>query len=132
MDGESHNAIEEAVEKELRFLRNGEGHSFYHGGLKRNVKVYVEVFASLQDQPERRKANYIMLGRSTYTAQFGLSMDFAAVASGITACKNCWGNNYCHIKKQEYLVLVMSVLAGILMHVVVYLTSIHQVAIQPN
>ena len=89
MDGESHNAIEEAFEKELRFLRNGEGHSFYHGGLKRNVKVYVELFASLQDQPERRKANYIMLGRSTYTAQFGLSMDFAAVASRIPACKNC-------------------------------------------
>ena len=86
-----------------------------------------------KDQPERRKANYIMLGRSTYTAQFGLSMDFAAVASRIPfLLARMAYNNYCHMKKQEYLVLVMSVLARILMHVVVCLTSIHQVAIQPN
>ena len=30
-----------------------------------------------------------MLGGSRYTAQWGLALDFAAVAVGIPACKNC-------------------------------------------
>ena len=47
------------------------------------------MFASLQDQPERRKANYIMLGKSTYTAQWGLALDFPAVAMGLPACRIC-------------------------------------------
>jgi len=62
---------------------------FYHGGIQKNVRVHLELLASLQDQPERRKANYIMLGRSSYTAQWGLALDFAAVASGIPCCKHC-------------------------------------------
>lgn len=92
MDGESHEEVEELFAQELWSLREGEKNLFYHGGLKRNVRVYVELLASLQDQPERRKANYIMLGRSTYTAQWGHLLDFAAVASGIPGCKDCRKN----------------------------------------
>lgn len=92
MDGESHEEVEELFAQELWSLKNGEKNVFYHGGLKRNVRVYVELLASLQDQPERRKANYIMLGRSTYTAQWGLLLDFAAVASRIPGCKRCSNN----------------------------------------
>ena len=33
-----------------------------------------------------------MLGRSTYTAQWGHLLDFAAVASGIPGCKDCRKN----------------------------------------
>lgn len=62
---------------------------FYYGGIQKNVRVHLELLASLQDQPERRKANYIMLGRSSYTAQWGLALDFTAVASGIPCCKHC-------------------------------------------
>jgi hypothetical protein len=51
------------------------------------------LFASLQDQPERRKATYIMLGRSSYTAQWGLALDFAAATSGIPCCKLCTEKN---------------------------------------
>ena len=89
MDGQSHEEVEAAFSKELKLLGSGANNNFYHGGLKRNVRVHLELFASLQDQPEQRKANYIMLGRSTYTAQWGLALDFPAVAVGIPACKNC-------------------------------------------
>ncbi len=43
---------------------DGKNVSFYHGRLKRNITVYLELLVSLQDQPERISANYIMLGGS--------------------------------------------------------------------
>jgi len=88
-DDGNHEEVERAFAKELLSLGSGGNNDFYHGGLKRNVRVHLEMFASLQDQPERRKANYIMLGKSTYTAQWGLALDFSAVAMGIPACRVC-------------------------------------------
>jgi len=88
-DGESHEEIEEKFAEELLSFSTGECLKFYHGGLKCNVDVYLELFVSLQDQPERRSANYIMLGTSRYTARWGMASDFIAVASGIPACNDC-------------------------------------------
>ena len=51
--------------------------------------VYAELFASLQDQPERRSANYIMLGGGWYTARWGCAADFASFASGVASCAEC-------------------------------------------
>jgi len=62
---------------------------FYHGGMKKDVFVHLELFVSLMDQPERRSANYIMLGTSTFSARWGHAGDFASVASGIPACTTC-------------------------------------------
>lgn len=89
-DGDSHEEVEDRFAKELLSFSSGECMTFYHGGLKRDVNVYLELFVSLQDQPERRSANYIMLGTSRYTARWGLALDFVAVASGIPACGNCF------------------------------------------
>ncbi len=61
--------------------------SFYHVRLKRNITVYLELLVSLQDQSERRSANYIMLGSSRYTARWGVALELAAVASNIPSCK---------------------------------------------
>jgi hypothetical protein len=83
LDKQSHESVEKKVTEELLSFQNGNTIDFYHGGIQKNVRVHLELFASLQDQPERRKANDIMLGRSSYTAQWGLALDFAAVASGI-------------------------------------------------
>jgi len=87
--GSSHEAIEQRLAEELLDLSLG-GNQFYHGGLKKNVKVHLELFVSLQDQPERRSANYIMLGSSTYTARWGYAVDFHAIASGVPPCPACW------------------------------------------
>ena len=54
------------------------------------INVHGEIFVSLQDQPERRSANYIMLGNGRYTARFGMAIDLCAVAAGIPACSKCF------------------------------------------
>jgi hypothetical protein len=76
--------------EELNMFKNGMNVSFYHGRLQRNITVYLELLVSLQDQPERRSANYIMLGGSRYTARCGVVLDLAAVASNIPSCKKCF------------------------------------------
>ncbi len=47
---------------------------------------------SLQDQPERRSSNSVMLGGSTYTACWGVSTNINAVASHVSACANCFSS----------------------------------------
>jgi hypothetical protein len=46
-------------------------------------------FASLQDQPERRKSNYIMLGGSKFTARWGYSLDINQLRQYIPPCSEC-------------------------------------------
>ena len=66
----------------MRDLSCGVNNWFYSKLVKANIQVHVEMFVSLQDQLERRSANYVMLGGSHFTAQWGHAIDFAAVASG--------------------------------------------------
>ncbi len=66
-DNVCHECIEKVFSLELAKFRSGESITFYHGALKRNAIVYLELLVSLQDQPERRSADSIMLGVSTYT-----------------------------------------------------------------
>ncbi len=66
----SHECIEKEFSMELKKFQSGESVTFYYGLLKRNVTVSLELLVSLQDQPERRSANSIMLGGSMYTARW--------------------------------------------------------------
>jgi hypothetical protein len=92
MEVENHEEVEKQFAMELQKLRSGALIDFYHGGVKKMVRVYFDLFCSLQDQPERRSANYVMLGGSKYTARWGMAGDFAAVASGIPSCSVCLSN----------------------------------------
>ncbi len=77
--GISHEEVEKAFAMELYNLRSGtEKNYFYYAKTKSNIPVYLELFASLQDQPERRSCNYIMLENSTYSARWGYAIDLAA------------------------------------------------------
>jgi hypothetical protein len=87
-ESENHACIEEKFMEELEMFKHGTNVSFYHGRLQRNVIVYLELLVSLQDQPERRSANYVMLGGSRYTARWGVAIDLAAVASNIPSPRN--------------------------------------------
>jgi hypothetical protein len=71
-DNVSHECIEKEFSMELKKFQSGESVTFYYGLLKRNVTVSLELLVSLQDQPERRSANSIMLGGSMYTARWGV------------------------------------------------------------
>ena len=87
----NHNNVEKLFANELKDLRAGRSscNQFYDFQQKRLVNVYAELFVSLGDQPERRGANYVMLGNSQFSARWGLAMDLAAVASGIPTCASC-------------------------------------------
>ena len=89
LDGDSHDKVEEKFAAELKEFSTGTKVTFYHGGIKKDIIVYLELFASLQDQPERRKANYIMLGGSKYTPRWGYSLDFPVVSKFVPACNAC-------------------------------------------
>jgi hypothetical protein len=80
--------IEHNFAAEFKKFSSGESLSFYCGNVKGTV--------SLQDQPERRSANYIMLGRSNYTVRWVHALDFAAVASEVPACSRCKANLLLH------------------------------------
>jgi hypothetical protein len=91
--GISHEEVEKAFTMELYNLRSGTEKNYFYGAnanTKTNIPVYLELFASLQDQPERRSCNNIMLGNSTYSARWGYAIDLAAVSSGVPCSRECF------------------------------------------
>jgi hypothetical protein len=85
-----HEEVEQLFAQELLQFRCGKEIVIYHGKMKKNVKVYLDLLCSLQDQPERRSCNYIAMGNSRYTAKWGVSIDYGQVYKSIPACQNCW------------------------------------------
>jgi hypothetical protein len=86
-ESDNHECIESKFRLQLNDFRTGKNVVFYHGRLKKNITVYLELLVSMQDQPERRAASYIKLGNSTYTAHWGVSLNTQEVASNIPSCK---------------------------------------------
>jgi len=68
-DTDSHEAVEKLFASELKEFCNGKNITFYSGKQRCNMVVYLNIFATLQDQPERCKSNYLMLGGSQFHLQ---------------------------------------------------------------
>lgn len=81
--------IEKRFKEDLESLKEMSGKKFYHGGMKKMVSVHVELIVSIQDQPERRGVNQLMLGMSRYTPRWGYSLDFKQVADLLPSCDRC-------------------------------------------
>ncbi len=89
--GISHEEVELYFSEELLSFRSGQASNlFYSHHLKSSIPAYLELFTTLQDQPEHRSCNNIMLGNSTYTARWGYAIDIAAVCSGVPCCCDCF------------------------------------------
>lgn len=88
--------IEHNFAAEFKRFSSGESLSFYCGNVKGTVQVHLVMFVSLQDQPECRSANYIMLGRSNYTVRWVHALDITAVASEVPACSRRKANLLLH------------------------------------
>ena len=86
----SHHVVEQRFAQETLELASGHNNMFYCSSLKKTIAVYVEMMVSLQDQPERRSANCIMLGSGQYTARWGYSANLSAISSWLPACKDCF------------------------------------------
>ncbi len=86
--GLSHEAVELKFAEDLQKLRSGTC-SMYCKSAGEVVTVYLELLLSLQDQPERRGANYLMLGSGKYSARWGYSGNLTNVVSNIPTCTEC-------------------------------------------
>ena len=86
----SHESVEERFASEVIELSSGDNNWFYCESLKKSVRVHVEMMASLQDQPERRQANCIMLGSGRYCARWGYTANFTKIASALISCQDCY------------------------------------------
>ena len=54
------------------------------------ITVYVEVFATLQDSPERRKHNCLNSYNGKFNARFRYICDLRFTSSKVKACKKCF------------------------------------------
>jgi hypothetical protein len=56
---------------------------------KVHPEMYLELVASLQDQPECRASNCLMLGSGRYSARWGYSADISSLLAKISSCNSC-------------------------------------------
>jgi len=87
--GECHDQIEHEFSSELESLCSIQSKYFFEGS-KSMVPVYAELSLSLQDQPERRSANYLLGGNSTMHGRWGYSADIVALSTVLPPCERCW------------------------------------------
>jgi hypothetical protein len=62
----------------------------YNGSKKKKEAVSVHLLAVIQDQPERRGNNGLMLGTSTYHPRWGYCMDFYENKEKLCPCNDCF------------------------------------------
>ena len=74
----NHEPVVKKFEEDLDLLRRGDL-QFYIGAAKSKAKVQFEMFAAIQDQPERRDFNCMRGGNGTHSARFGVSADHATL-----------------------------------------------------
>ena len=86
----SHRKIENLFAAEMLELSSGENNWFYSRSLKKSVRVHIQMMSSLQDQPERRQANCIMLGSGLYSARWGYAANFVEIAPALVSCQDCF------------------------------------------
>lgn len=100
----SHDLVEKKHQEDLRDLRNG-SRLFYIGSRRMCVSVQPAPFAILQDQPEKRSANKLMLGNSQFHTRWGWSADHSALyaASKLQPCTVCVTNLSGMIERREFL-----------------------------
>lgn len=85
----NHDAIEQRIINDLDLLKSGTLPPFYVGPMKKSVHMHFELMATLQDQPERRSANHLMAGNSTYAARWGVTADHKFLHDVLKACNRC-------------------------------------------
>lgn len=87
--GDSHEEVEKKIALAIAELNSQNFLSFYLGAAKKQVKIYFEIIATLQDQPERRGANYLMGGNGTYCARWGVSANLLRLYPRLKSCQAC-------------------------------------------
>ena len=87
--GDDHGPVIRRLEEEMDQLRKGSCAPFYVGKKQQTLKIGFEIFATLQDQPERRGFNSLRLGNGKYSARSGVSANHGELYPHLKACKQC-------------------------------------------
>ena len=88
-EASNHEPVENRFKEELQ--KFDDGVFVYHAATDRLVKVFIILFASLQDSPERRERNYISRGsaKGSYVVRDGYAGDYQQVYDVLISCPNC-------------------------------------------
>lgn len=86
-----HGPIVLNLERDLNILRLGKAKPFYIGKRQQTARIKFEMFAAVQDQPERRDFNSMRAGNGTHSARFGVSADHISIYNHgkLASCTNC-------------------------------------------
>ena len=87
--GDSHDSVERKINQDLMRLRDGSVGPFYDGKARKQLYLFFDVFANLQDQPERRNSNYLTAGNGTYSARWGVSANHGELYNVLRCCSAC-------------------------------------------
>ena len=89
--GEGHSEIEMHFQKELKALSN-EGKMFYHGGIKRIIKVKIRKLLLCVDRPERTSILQVGDHNGTFSTFWGHSckVDGYCKENHLPSCKEYW------------------------------------------
>jgi hypothetical protein len=68
----------------------------YHGVLKKEVEVFVQLYAILQDRPERSLSTRILSGNSILTARWGHTGQLSSAYNSLPACEICFRERLLH------------------------------------
>jgi len=74
----------------MRFMSSDILTPFYVGSKKSFIHLHAELFSVLQDQPERRSANFLRGGGSNYVGRWGVSANSHSLYPVLIACHNCY------------------------------------------
>jgi hypothetical protein len=92
--------VEYRIAEDLKVLAcTGESSSpltVYHGVLKKEVEVFLQLYAILQDRPERSSSTRILSGNSVSTARWGHTGKLSFVYGTLPACQICFRDCLLH------------------------------------
>ena len=86
---DNHEPVIQRLEEDMKSLRTGCVDPFYVGKQQKKLDIGFEIFAALQDQPERRSFNGLRHGNGTYSARFGVSANHRALYPVLKSCTAC-------------------------------------------
>ena len=86
--GNDHDVVERLLRADVDRLEHNSA-EVYDGKERKMTTIMAHQIVVLQDQPERRAFVRLMLGNSTYHAQFGVSFDFSQCINVMRPCTQC-------------------------------------------
>ena len=88
-----HEEAEAFFKKDLLALSSGPPVKFFSKKHGQARNIHAELFVSLQDQPERRGANFMMLGNGLFAARWSFAANLSKVSSLVPSCNDCLKNH---------------------------------------